>query len=170
MIAEILNSFALNLDYLRRLVEDLDDGQMVAQPAGVVNHPAWTIGHLVQSCQAIGGELGIPPWLPDDWGRRFGTGSVPVAIPDAYPGKAALMRALDDGRRRLAEALAEMGEEGLARPLPDVRYRDRLPTIGHAVLHILAAHTALHVGQVATWRRAMGLAIGAEPLNDASSR
>ncbi len=25
--------------------------------------------------------------------------------------------------------------------------RDRLPTIGHAVLHILASHNAMHIGQ-----------------------
>jgi hypothetical protein len=50
-----------------------------------------------------------------------------------------------------------MSHTDLAQPLPDVRFRDQFPTVGHAVLHILAAHTALHIGQVIVWRRAMGL-------------
>ncbi|MCY2954267.1 MAG: DinB family protein [Planctomycetota bacterium] len=166
MIPETLNSYALTLDHLRRLVADLDEAQVVGQCQCVVNHPAWTLGHLVYSAQAIGGEIGISPWLPADWGRRFGTGSVPVADPKAYPDKAALLRVLDDGQQRLADALTAMSESDLARPLPDVRYRDRLPSIGHAVLHILTTHTAMHVGQVVVWRRAMGLKAVNEPLND----
>jgi hypothetical protein len=48
MIPELLNSLALNLDFLRRMVADLDDNQMVGQVGGVVNHPAWTLGHVSQ--------------------------------------------------------------------------------------------------------------------------
>jgi hypothetical protein len=130
---------------------------MTEQPAGVANHPAWTIGHLVYSCQQIGGEIGLEPWLAHDWGRRFGTGSVPVADPDTYPDKEALLVALADARERLAVRLNAMGGDDLRQPLPDVRYRDRLPTVGHAALHILVSHTALHVGQITVWRRVMGL-------------
>lgn len=169
MISETLNSYRLTLDHLRRLVADLDDTQMVHQPKGIVNHPAWTLGHLVYSAQAIGGEIGIPPWLPADWSRRFGTGSTPVADAKSYPDKAALLRALDDGQRRLADALTAMSHSDLVRPLPDVRYRDRIPSIGHAVLHILTTHTAMHVGQIVVWRRAMGLKAMNEPLNDNES-
>lgn len=168
MISEILNSYELSLQFLRHLVEDLDDGQMVRQPENVPNHPAWIIGHLVHSCEQIGGEIGIPPWLPADWGDRFGTDSTPVADLTAYPAKEALLRALDDGHQRIAEALKGIGEAGLAEPLPDVRFRHRLPTIGHAVLHILASHTALHLGQLTVWRRTMGLKVVPEPFNETS--
>ena len=37
--------------------------------------------------------------------------------------------------------------------------------IGHAVLHILVSHTAVHVGQITAWRRAMELPVMNEPLN-----
>ncbi|MEO2013872.1 MAG: DinB family protein, partial [Fuerstiella sp.] len=84
MINEILNSYDLHLEHLRGLVADLDGDQLVCQPNNVPNHPAWTIGHLVYSCQAIGGELGVEPWLPEDWETRFGTGSTPTADAAAY--------------------------------------------------------------------------------------
>lgn len=165
MIAEVLNSYDLHLEFLRTLVSDLSAEQMVVQPEGVANHPAWTIGHLVFSCQAIGGELGLDAWLPAEWEERFGTGSTPVADGAAYPEKEELLRVLDDGRQRLASALNELGETGLAASLPDERYRHRFPTIGHAVIHILSGHTALHLGQLTVWRHAMRLPLAVEPLN-----
>lgn len=58
-----------------------------------------------------------------------------------------------------------MGDAGLAESLPDVRYRDKFPTIGHAVIHILSGHTALHLGQLTVWRHAMRLPLVVEPLN-----
>jgi hypothetical protein len=41
-------------------------------------------------------------------------------------------------------------------PLPDRMHRDKFPTVGHAVVHILTAHTAVHVGQISCWRRIAG--------------
>ena len=158
MIDEILNSYGMCLMLLRRAVEDVDEAQMVAQPHGVVNHPAWTLGHLIFSAQAIGGEMGVAPWLGDGWGKPFGTGSTPQSDPSLYPSKEELLAALADAQRRLAERLKEIGEEGLSEPMPDVRYREVFPTLGHAVLHILTVHASLHVGQLQAWRRAMGLA------------
>jgi len=151
------------LDYLRRLVADVPNDLLTRQPAGAVNHPAWVIGHLVYSCEAIGGEIGLTPWLASDWKSRFGTGSTPVEDRAAYPEKEALLAALRDGQRRLAERLTVVGNEGMAAPLPDVRYRSVFPTVGHAVLHILTAHAAGHVGQVTVWRRVMGLGALQEP-------
>ena len=165
MIAQVLNSYEIHLDFLQRLVSDLNEEQMVAQPNGAPNHPAWTIGHLVQSCQAISGELGLAAWLPDDWQERFGTGSTPVCDTTQYPDKEALLSRIDEAKTKLSEGLHDLGDSGLTSPLPDIRYRDRFPTIGHAVIHILSGHTALHLGQLTVWRRAMGLSAKTEPLD-----
>src|SRR5882672_9338514 len=97
MIDEIVRSYSLTLDYLRRLVADVPDNLMTRQMAGVINHPSWVIGHLTYSCQAIGGEMGITAWLPARWAELFGTGSLPVDRPDVYPNKAELLAALADG-------------------------------------------------------------------------
>ena len=157
MLSEILTTYTLNLQHLRRLIEDLDEKQIVAHRDAAPNHPAWILGHLIHSCEAICGELGLDPWLPEDWRECFGTGSTPVADANSYPTKDFLLDMLNDAYQRLSTALAEFGEVGLARPLPDEEYRKSLPTIGHALVHILASHTALHIGQLTVWRRAMGL-------------
>ncbi|MCA9200109.1 MAG: DinB family protein, partial [Planctomycetales bacterium] len=105
MISEVLHSYHLHLQHLNRLVADLTSEQMVAQPNGVLNHPAWTLGHLIHSCEAIGGELGLQPWLPSEWHTLFGTGSVPAADVSKYADKHALLAALEDGRTRLQRRL-----------------------------------------------------------------
>jgi hypothetical protein len=165
MIAEILRSNKLVLDYLRRLVADVPGDWMARQFPGVINHPAWVIGHIIYSCQAIGGEMGMAAWLPDDWQSKFGTGSMPVEKPDAYPDKKMLLQALDDGQQRIEAALSSMKESDMDKPLPDLAYREIFPTVGQAVLHILTSHAAVHVGQVTVWRRASGLGPLAEPFN-----
>lgn len=156
MIDEVLNSYRLTLDYLRRLVADVPDEDFCRQPNGVVNHPAWVIGHLTQSCQAIGGELGLAEWLPAEWAALYATGSVPTSDRSAYPSKSKLLTALADGAERVSVRVIALGDVGMSAPLPDERYRAVLPTVGHAAAHILISHTAVHVGQVSVWRRAAG--------------
>src|SRR5687768_13255400 len=112
----VLHSFAYALDYLREQVADVTNEQMVAQPSGIVNHPAWTIGHLVHSCEEIGGVIGVARWLPADWAKRFGTGSVPVGDVEAYEAKEQLLERLRDGRGRVTRAVEGLDEARLDAP------------------------------------------------------
>ncbi len=154
---EILNSLALLMRNLRELIGDLDDAQMVQQPPGVPNHPAWTVGHIVYSFQAIGEDMRLEPWLPADWPSMFKTGTAPAAEASAYPAKQELLDRLADGERRVRERLSALDDAELNGPFPTEQYRDIFPTLGHALLHVLVGHTAAHLGQLAVWRRAMGL-------------
>ena len=45
----------------------------------------------------------------------------------------------------------------LVRPFPDESYREVFPTVRHALTQVLVGHMGYHVGQVAMWRKAMGL-------------
>lgn len=157
MREQTLNSYALVLDYARKLLADLDDDQMVAQPVEGMNPPAWIVGHLIYSCQMIGTEMGLTPWLPDDWEERFIAGSSVDAAPAAYPIRDELLAMFDDATTKIRQRLEQMTDAELDGPLPDERYRDVFPTLGHAVLHILTVHTAIHLGQLSAWRRTMGL-------------
>ena len=123
----VLHSFAYGLDYLREQVADVRDGDMVAQPNGIVNHPAWVIGHLTHACQLLGGVIGVSEWLPGDWAKRFGTGSVPVADASVYESKNDALSILDDAQSRITQAVEELDDN------------------------------QNHIGQLSVWRRAMGL-------------
>ena len=96
--------YGFNLQYAEKLVKDVSAEQMAAQPGGVVNHPAWTLGHLVTSADHLGQLLGLDSRLPDGWGETFKTGGEPSGDAAAYPTKEALLDALRQQHARNTEA------------------------------------------------------------------
>ncbi|HEX8000528.1 MAG TPA: DinB family protein [Pyrinomonadaceae bacterium] len=153
----VLHSFAYCIDFLREQVADIAADDMVAQPNGIMNHPAWVIGHLTVTCQLLGGVIGLPEWLPDDWSRRFGTGSVPLADAGSYETKQNALAMLGDAQARISQVVEQLDDSRLDAPFPDESYREVFPSVRHALTQVLVGHTANHIGQVSVWRRAMGL-------------
>jgi hypothetical protein len=153
----VLHSFAYSLEFLREQVADVVAEDMVKQPSGVVNHPAWVIGHLTIVCQALGGAIGIPEWLPDDWPKRFASGTVPVSDSSLYETKNNALAKLQDAQSRIMKAVSELDDSHLDKPFPDESYRDVFPSIRHFLTQVLVGHTAYHIGQLGVWRKAMGL-------------
>jgi hypothetical protein len=153
----VLHSFAYSLDFLREQLADVSAADMVAQPDRIANHPAWVIGHLTFSCQMLGGAIGLAEWLPADFAKRFGSGSVPVADASRYETKEATLAKLRDAQNRITASVERLDDAQLDAPFPDESYRDVFPTIRHALTQVLVGQTAYHVGQVTIWRKAMGL-------------
>ena len=153
----VLHSFAYCLDFLAEQVAGVAPTDMVAQPLGITNHPAWVIGHLTHSCELLCGVAGVPAWLPGDWEQRFGTGSVPVADTARYEPKEQALTMLRDGQARITRAVKRLDDARLDHPFPVESYRDVFPTVRHALTQVMVGHMANHVGQLAVWRKAMGL-------------
>jgi hypothetical protein len=170
MIPEILGCFESTLTFMQGQVADLSDAEMVLQPPSFPNHAAWTLGHVVSSCQAIAAEFGVGPWLPSDWESHFGSGSSPVGAVSELSSKPTMLAALADASDRLRTALMAIDESVLTKPLPDERVRKILPTLGRALVQVLAAHTAFHARQLAAWRRAIGRAPGGSSFERACFR
>ena len=163
-----LRLYAWNLEYARALVADLTAAQCT-QPCGpgLENHPAWTIGHLITGADLLAEDLGLERDLPAGWQELFerrgpGDPRLPVADPAAYPPLADLLAELERQHRRVEaiwrEKLQGPGAGGPALNDPfEWRYGDALPTLGDAVLFLAVSHEAMHLGQLAAWRRAQGL-------------
>ena len=132
-----IHSLNYSIEYLKELVADLSNDDMVAQADGMKNHAAWVIGHLAFGCQAMAVQLGVDRWLPDDWGKRFGMGSAPVSDVDCYESKEELLQILDQSADTVAQAIHQLPALKLDDPLPDKNYHDDLPTIRHAIDQIL---------------------------------
>ncbi len=159
MISELVGCFDRTMAYLQALVADLSDDEWTLQPPGVPNHAAWTVGHVIFSCQEIAAELGVPRWLPSEWESLFGYGSVPARLAGSpHASGAVLTGRLADASGRLRAALLGAAERSLTDPLPDEAARRVLPTLGDALVQIVAGHLAFHAGQLAAWRRAIGRA------------
>jgi uncharacterized damage-inducible protein DinB len=159
MMDLILPAFQLNLWYSQKLVADLTEEQMCAQPVpGVVmNHPAFLLGHLaLVAGDFAGGFVGLSPICPGGWKELFNQGAKPLADRSLYPSKAELLQKLEEAHTRLAEAVIKAKPEVLAQPAPE-KMRQRFPTVGALLAGMMSSHEASHNGQLSAWRRAMGM-------------
>ena len=159
IVEDLIRCFDRTTAYLLDLVQDLSDQDLTVQPPGAPNHAAWTLGHVIHSWQAIAEELGVRPWLPDDWESLFAYGSDPGGVAGSpYSSKRVLAACFAEARDRLRAALAAGAAQRWREPLPGVESREVFATTGDALLQVVLAHTAYHAGQLAAWRRAIGRA------------
>jgi hypothetical protein len=123
VLQHVLHVYSMNLGFARRLVSDLSDDHMCAQPHGVVNHPAWSLGHLVVASDHLGTLLGLSSEIPAGWSERFKTGGTPSPDKSLFPGKGEILRVLEQQHARLAQALSDADPAFLARPHPNEKRR-----------------------------------------------
>lgn len=157
MIEHVAYLYKFNLGIAQRFVADLTPEQMVLQPSGVVNHPAWTLGHLVMSANGLAMFLGLESQASDGWDRVFATGGIPSGDAADYPSKDALLAALAAQHERNTEAVLQADPAWLAAPHPDEQRRKYFPTRGDIAAFLMTSHEASHLGQLSAWRRAAGI-------------
>ncbi len=157
MLNHVTYVYGFNLMYAETLVKDVSAEQMVEQPGGVINHPAWSLGHLVVSADHLGQLLGLESSLPDGWDKTFVTGGEPSGDRAAYPTKAELLDALKAQHARNTDAAKNADAATFSAPHPNEGTRKYFPTVGDQVTFLMTGHEMDHLGQIAAWRRAMGL-------------
>lgn len=150
--------YGFNLGFAERLVKDLSPEQMVQQPGGVINHPAWSLGHLANTANGLAQMLGLESDSPEGWDKTFATGGTPSADLATYPSKEELLAELKKQHARNTEAFQNMDAAELAKPHPNESTRKFFPTQGDLVVFLMTSHEMDHLGQIAAWRRAMDLA------------
>ena len=158
----ILHTYAFNLTYAKRLVDDVPDDLMAAHPAVdghiIPNHAAWVIGHLANTSAGFGTKLlGIDSIAREDWGPLFGGGSTPIAGAANYPTKQTLIEALEQAHAAIAEAFPRTTDARFAQSNPNDRLRPIFPTVGDMITFIMTSHETTHLGQISACRRALGL-------------
>ena len=156
MVNQLINTQRMNLFMAEALVKDLTEEQMRAQPHGLVNHPCWSLGHLVVSGHNLCRLLSVASSPPEGWAETFGR----LAKPDdarVDPSKDELLAELRRVHQVLADALTTIDPAALEAAHPKEEFRQYFPTVADNVLYLMTAHETNHLGQVAAWRRAMGL-------------
>ena len=145
--------------YYRRLVEGIIDARLREVPARGLKPAAWLLTHLAIANDYALGLLGKPRVCPEDWHRDYGPGSTLPASGDAIATVEALVAKYEEGHRAVIDALPSATPEAMAAPnplgLPLVK--DCLHNVGDLLAHLLTTHSAYHLGQLSTWRRAAGL-------------
>jgi hypothetical protein len=147
----------LLMQYCRTLLADITDERMAEQPVPGVNHPAWVLGHLAWTADGTLEKLGGQKALPAAWGALFGAGSKTSASRGDYPPKDELLRAVEQSYQQLRQKAATASPEQLSRPTTNPRAKEALPTLREMVAFLLSGHMGVHLGQLSSWRRMIGL-------------
>jgi hypothetical protein len=157
MIDLIIPAYNFNLFYAQRLMTDVPDAQLAAQPVPgrAMNHAAFILGHLAWASDNGLTLLGQPSMLPADWKDTYGTAVVPVEDRSRYPDKATLLRLLEESHTALSTTLMRAANDIFKQPAPE-RLQKWFPSLGHMMMGLMTTHEANHLGQLSAWRRAMG--------------
>lgn len=145
------------LGYCRMMTSDLPDDRFTEQPMPGVNHPAWILGHLTLTADRACALLGGSSQLPTEWTELFGMGSKLASDRSRYPSKDELLAKLEQTHLRLQELVAAAGPEQWAKPSTNPRTKQHLPTVKDGITFLLTGHLGVHLGQLSTWRRMIGL-------------
>jgi len=160
MADSLKNVIATNrfeLGYASMLLDDLPDERLCEQPVSGVNHPAWIIGHLSNTADSVSAWFGVRPSISDEVKKTLGLGSTPSTNRADYPSKEKMLQLLNETHERLYQLIAAADESQLDAPTPFPRLAAGLPTIREALTFILVGHVGVHLGQLSTWRRMIGL-------------
>jgi hypothetical protein len=145
------------IGYCRRLVADIADERLAEQPMPGTNHPAWVLGHLAWTADRALELLGATPLLPGEWATLFGRGSTPSNSRAVYASKDELLRAFEAGYEQLRERARSASPEQLSKPTTVALAKETLPTLKELVAFLLSGHMGVHLGQLSSWRRMIGL-------------
>lgn len=158
LTSAILITWRRNGAYALRLVGDLSDAQMTAQPVPgrVLNHPAWVLSHLNLYTTIAAAMLRQTPF-PDPADHMYGAKSEPLSDAAAYLNRAKLVEQFKTAHDDAEAALVAASENAFASPTPLDRWRPLHPTTGDMLVTLMVKHESAHLGQLSAWRRAMGL-------------
>jgi hypothetical protein len=158
MLKTQLNIYAFNMTYLRRLLADLADDQLAAEPAPGLNSPLWILGHLAVANDGALKMLGQPRVCSAEWHRCFTRGTSAADIPLPHPTKTELLSAIERGFEQVTASVRAADPAIFAQPNPIAVFEGTpIATIGDLLTLMMTGHFGVHLGQLSLGRRLRGL-------------
>ncbi|MEO1498680.1 MAG: DinB family protein [Planctomycetota bacterium] len=157
--ASFVYSWDNQLRYALALLDDVTDEQFVTRPGGNMNHPAWIIGHVSLYHDATLSLLAGKPFKEPKDDPLFGyDGDGPIDDIEPYGSKQLMVERFADSHEVVAQAVLSASPADFARAPSLPRWAAMYPTVEFLLPDLLLFHEGMHIGQISTWRRAMGLA------------
>ena len=154
----IIKELELNESLAIKYITPIPPEFMAQQPPNLPNHPAWILGHLTISNNTAVQLITGVSIRPESERDLFAIGSTPQPAPSIYPDKQTLVDNYVEMHEHLVAAFNKVTHDMLAAPPAIERLQKNFPTLGLFLLHVSTAHEAYHIGQLACWRQATGLA------------
>ncbi len=126
------------------------------------SHPAFIMGHLslypATMLEAMGMDPG-PAKNPEGFDELFSPKATCQDDPGGtvYPPMEQITNHFFAGHKHLISRLPEVSDEVFGKETPIEGLKDMFPTVGQLAAFMALSHTMMHLGQISTWRRCMGL-------------
>jgi hypothetical protein len=162
MISAIIKTYDFNLKYAAELVSDIKEEDMYRSLGpGLENHPAFTLGHLATGSALMAECLGRESYIPTVWTALFqrkgpGDPTLPLERTKDSPSKQELVKELSKQHEVVKEALLALPDEKLSESV-DWRFSNHFGSLLDLTAFMCMTHEAMHLGQLAAWRRAAKL-------------
>jgi hypothetical protein len=154
---EILSVYDFQRNYLTLLVEDIPEERLSTQPTGMKNHPAWQLAHLVAVQDRLVQMAGGKSTLGENWWQKYGRGSTPAPQDAPHHNKKELLQMLDERRGEYVKLFTNLGSDELAKKPGMPNVNPIFTSHGMFLTFIMLTHESTHLGQLAMWRKAMGM-------------
>lgn len=155
----LASNLKITLGYADQLAKDIPADKFAHKPCPAINHPTWCFGHLSIYPDRAFALLGRDDLLKTNerFVKLFEPGSTCSDDASIYPSKEEILAVFRQRHAALLEVLPEIGDDVMDRPTPNDRYAARFPRIGHTLHFLFGNHIMMHLGQVSSWRRCIGL-------------
>lgn len=152
----------VSLGFADATLKDIKASDFGRMPTGVkTNTPAFVFGHLATYPDRVFEFIGRPELAKPDqrYVDLFSAGKECIDDPSGkvYPPMEQIVARFRERHQALLGALSEVSDETFAKPNPNEKMKDRFPTLGIMVTFMMTSHIMMHMGQISTWRRCMGL-------------
>lgn len=126
------------------------------------SHPTFNLGHLAlyaSKLLEVMGQDPAPAAVPANYAELFAAGVECKDDPDStiYPPFQEVYNNYKKGYQAVIDAIPNVPEETFAAQNPNEGMRERFPTVGSLAAFLTSGHPMMHLGQISTWRRAIGL-------------
>ena len=161
MVEQLLNAYRFGFQYAQRLVEDIPrEAVQLSGGKGLENSPLFTIGHLVTgaglTAASFHGENTVDQAIRNSFERK---GPNDQRSPDLESNSLTIDELMEELYRQ-----HELVENGIVSCSTEQwatsrqwRLGNYFPTFADATWFMCVTHEALHLGQLAAWRRWYGL-------------
>lgn len=169
IVAEtIVRGCRMSINLAELMVKDVTPKMFGRKPhfAGTTidtNHGAFIYGHLAlypARAMAILGKDATAIQPPSTYEPLFAAGKPCLDDPEGtiYPPMNEITSLYFKAYTTAADAIMSVPDDVFAQPNPrEGRIKEMYPTIGGMINFVLGIHPMMHLGQMSTWRRCMGL-------------
>jgi DinB superfamily len=162
----ITNLGQRSMSISEKMLEGVPAERFASKPIGTdgrlidMNHPAFHYGHLAIYASRILTLCELPPTpaaVPADYEAIFAAGKPCEHDPERriYPAMNAITEVYFRVHRAAYEGIANVPDEVFQRPVPGAKTPS---SAGQTILFLTTSHIMMHMGQLSSWRRCMGLA------------